>query len=139
MSSALLPDSVFLRAVLPERSMEPSWPTLLFVDSDLTLSRTLVCHFERRGFHVATAATLTEARDYLHRRKRWTLVIADCHLPDGTGWELQTWCHDQGQRTPFLLVSSSPFSATMCAGSDFLAKPFSLAMIEARVNRLTGK
>jgi len=116
-----------------------SWPTILLVDSDLGLTRTLVCHLERRGFHVAAAANLAEAREYLYRRKAWTLVITECHLPDGTGWELQALLKEHGMKSPFLMLSSSPFSATLCAGADFLVKPFSPAKLEARVNLLTGK
>ncbi|MBL9209361.1 MAG: response regulator transcription factor [Opitutaceae bacterium] len=139
MPHALLHESVHSRFAPLGRAEPTAWPTILLVDSDVALVRTLVCHLERRGFHVAAAASLAEAREYLHRRKSWTLVISECHLPDGTGWELHSTLKEQGLTTPFLLLSSSPFSATLCAGADFLAKPFSPAKLEARVNVLTGK
>jgi DNA-binding response OmpR family regulator len=139
MPQVLLHESAHSRVVPQEPAGAASWPTILLVESDLALVRTLVCHLERRGFHVAAAASLAEAREYLHRRKSWTLIVSECHLPDGTGWELQAALKEQGVKTPFLLLSSSPFSATLCAGADFLVKPFSPAKLEARVNVLTGR
>ncbi len=116
-----------------------SWPTLLVVDADEALARTLVCHFERRGFHVAAAGTLAEAQAFLERRKDWTLVIADCHLPDGTVWELEPWLKQQSPRPPLLLLSQNPRMVPEHTEAGFLLKPISLARIEASVNRLTLK
>lgn len=135
-----------LRESLPENALTPSaagtgvWPTLLIVDNDPHMLHTLVCYFEKRGFHVAASATMAEARTFLHRRKAWTLVIADYHLPDGTGLEL-FWCvRDQaGVATPVLLMSGSAQAAALCAGIDYLAKPFSLADLERRVRLLLGQ
>ncbi len=98
--------------------------------------RALTSYFEKRGFHVAAAASLEEAREYFHRRREWTLIIAEYHLPDGTGWELCCWVRDQARDTPFLLMSGSPSGATLCAGTEFLAKPFPLGALEDRVRAL---
>jgi two-component system response regulator PilR (NtrC family) len=117
-----------------------AWPTLLIVDSDSEMLRTLVCFFEKRGFHVAAGTTLAEARAFLQRRKAWTLVISDYHLPDGTGLELLGWVREQaGATTPVLLMSGSAHAATLCAGVDYLAKPFPLAALETRVRTMLGR
>lgn len=139
MPHALLPESSHLRVAPLEQAGPSSWPTLLVVDSDLTLVRAIVCHFERRGYHVAGAASLAEAREFLDRRSNWTMVIAECHLPDGSGLELQAWLKERARRTPFLLLSNGPLSPALYAGVEYLAKPFSLPKIESRVNRLTGR
>lgn len=117
------------------------WPTLLVVDSDVEMLSALVCYFEKRGFHVAAANTLADAKAFCHRRRSWTLVIADYHLPDGTGWELCCWMEEQagGRAVPFLLISGSPKCASLCPGADYLAKPFSLEALEARVRSLVGR
>ena len=135
-----------LRESLPENALTPNasgtgaWPTLLIVDSDPQMLQTLVCYFEKRGFHVAASATLAEAKTYLHRRKTWTLVISDYHLPDGTGLEL-FWCvrEQVGMSTPVLLMSGSAQAAALCAGIDYLPKPFPLADLERRVRLLLGR
>jgi DNA-binding response OmpR family regulator len=109
------------------------WPTLLVVDSDEAMRSTLVCFFEKRGFHVAAAASLGEMKEYFHRRRDWTLIIADFHLPDASGAELCEWAQDQGSTTPVLLLSGSPHAATLCSGHDYLEKPFPIAKLEAYV------
>jgi len=109
------------------------WPTLLVVDSDAQMMQTLVCFFEKRGFHVAAGNSLAEAKGFFHRRKNWTLIICDYHLSDGTGGELCDLVREQGMETPVLLMSGSPHCATLCAGNDYLSKPFQLEKLEAYV------
>ena len=101
--------------------------------------RTLVCYFEKRGFHVAATTTLAEAKTYFHRRRAWTLVLADYHLADGNGWELCTWVREQARETPVLLMSGSPSAAMLCEGFDYLTKPFPLDALEVRVRALVRR
>jgi OmpR-family two-component system manganese-sensing response regulator len=133
MLSGLLPDSVSGLAPTSGAGQFSSWPTLLVVDSDEEMRLTLVCFFEKRGFHVAAAASFSEVRDFFHRCKTWMLIIADYHLPDGNGAELCGWVRDQGCTTPVLLMSGSPHAATLCAGNEYLEKPFSLEKLDAYV------
>jgi DNA-binding response OmpR family regulator len=113
--------------------VEP-WPTLLIVDSDPEMLRTLVCFFEKRAFHVAPAASLSEAKTLFRRRRSWSLVIADYHLPDGY------WLHEQpGAAPPVLLMSGNPHGAALCMGIDFLAKPFRVEALEKRVRLLLDR
>jgi DNA-binding response OmpR family regulator len=115
-----------------------TWPTLLVIDSDPEMLRTLACFFEKRGFHVAAAANVGEAKSYFYRRPRWTMVIADYHLPDGTGWDFCAWLRERpnASATPFLLMSGGLHAATICPEVDFLAKPFRVEDLENRVRTL---
>lgn len=136
MLSTLLPESVsehFARRGVAQVSI---WPTLLVVDTDTEMTGALACFFEKRGFHVAAGASLAEAKLFFHRRKNWTLIISDYHLPDGTGVELYDWIREQKSDAPLLLVSRSPHFATACGEIDFLAKPFPLEKLEAYVRGL---
>jgi len=134
-----------LREKLPEHSLPAGgsstgwWPTLLVVDQDPEMLRTLVCYFEQRGFHVAAGTSMAEAKAFFHRHKSWALVISDYHLPDGTGLELCCWVRDQTRATPFLLMSGSPQCAALCAGTEYLAKPFALDVLATRVRSLVGR
>lgn len=135
-----LRDSLPDHAMLPGGMHAPSWPTLLVVDSDPEMLRTLVWYFEKRGFHVAACATLADAKTFFHRHKAWTLVVADYHLPDGTGLELCCWMRDQAAHAPpFLLMSGSMNCSALCAGVDFLAKPFRPEALETHVRTLLGR
>ncbi len=120
--------------------MSPTWPTLLVVDDDEAMLQTLAWYFEKRGFHVAACGTLTEAKAFFDRRKSWTLVISDYHLPDGTGMELCWWMRDQTRvAPPFLLMSGSVNVSLLYTGDvDFLAKPFPLEALEARIRAILG-
>jgi DNA-binding response OmpR family regulator len=115
-----------------------TWPTLLVIDSDLEMLRTLSCFFEKRGFHVAAAANVSEAKSYFYRRPRWTMVIADYHLPDGTGWDFCAWMRERphAHMTPFLLMSGGLHARSICPEVDFLAKPFRIDELESRVRML---
>jgi DNA-binding response OmpR family regulator len=132
MLPGLLPDSLADHFVAPAAGLNP-WPTLLVVDPDAEVVESIVCFFEKRGFHVAACENLAEAKIMFHRRSTWTLVIADYHLPDGTGAELCSWIQDQSQNTPCLLTSGSPHFSALCTDTDFLSKPFPLEKLETHV------
>lgn len=125
--------------MLPGGTHVQGWPSLLVVDQDLEMRQTLVCYFEQRGFHVAAGRNLAEAKTFFQRKQGWALVIADYHLPDGTGSELYGWVREQAQATPVILMSGSPHAAAICAGLDYLAKPFGLDVLEKRVRSLLGR
>jgi DNA-binding response OmpR family regulator len=132
-----LRDSLSDHAVSAGGARVETWPTLLLVDDDPQMLSTLVCYFERRGFHVAPATHLAEAKALYPRCKHWTLVISDYHLPDGTGAELCEWLRGQrGAQPPFLLMSGSVMEDLGSLGVPFLAKPFALEELEARVRLL---
>src|SRR5690606_227064 len=108
--SAALVHSALLRDSLPDHTSTPAgsgvqgWPTLLVVDDDPAMLHALVLFFEKRGFHVAAATSVLEAKECFQRRTQWTMVISDYHLPDGTGWELCCWIRDlPSAPPPFLL------------------------------------
>lgn len=126
--------------MVPGGARAAVWPTLLVVDNDTEMLQTLVWYFEKRGFHVAACATLAEAKTYFSRCKTWTLVISDYHLPDGTGLELHGWINDQVRHAapPFLLMSGSMKCSALCAGVDFLAKPFRPETLELHIRTLLG-
>ena len=108
-------------------------PSLLVVDSDREMRRTLVSYFEKRGFHVAAAASLGAAKLSFATTKKWALVIADYHLPDGTGRDLAAWVRERSPGTRMLLMSGSTHVASLCDGEDFFAKPFPLEKLESYV------
>lgn len=135
-----------LRVSLPESATAAggtsldAQPALLIVDDDVQMLGTLVCYFERRGFHTAPAATVEEAKILFARRNTWTLVISDFHLPDGTGADLCDWVQAQrGTPPPFLLMSGSVNGEVETTGMQYLAKPFAVEQLEARVGALLGR
>jgi DNA-binding response OmpR family regulator len=126
------------QVVAPSSDRVDFWPTLLIVDSDPEMLRTLTCLLEKRGFHVAAASTLAEAKTFYQRRAQWTMVIADYHLPDGDSGELCHWLRSQSATAavPVLLMSGSAHAAALAPELDVLAKPFRIDELEDRMRTL---
>src|SRR4051812_2084384 len=72
MLSGMLRESLAEHAIISGGVHFRGWPTLLVVDQSAEMLQTLVCYFEKRGFHVAATTTLAEAKVYFQRRKTWT-------------------------------------------------------------------
>ena len=134
MKPGLLQDSLSEHAMIAGGTGSAIGPSLLIVDSDREMRRTLVSYFEKRGFRVAAAASLAAAKQNFTANRAWSLVIADYHLPDGTGRDLSAWVREHMRQTPVLLMSGSAHIAKLCDGDDFLAKPFRLEKLEAYVS-----
>lgn len=112
---------------------------LLLVDDDEHMVHTLEYYFVRRGFQVTVAGTVAAAKAMYARHAGWSLVVSDYHLPDGNGWEFYRWiCERPAAVAPFLLISGASVAATHAAAVDFLAKPFSVQQLEARLAALTS-
>ena len=134
-----------LRESLPEHSLAPGGgecsdgPSLLVVDGDEEMLRTLGCYFRSRGFRVAMCRSLADTKTFFHRQKTWSLVLADYHLPDGNGRELHAWVRTHTPFTPVLLMSGSAHADMLCGDVDYLAKPFRIDALEALVVDLAGR
>jgi DNA-binding response OmpR family regulator len=111
-------------------------PDLMIVEDEVMTLQTLAHFFTLRGFNVTTAATLREAQTRFWSRPGWAIILSDYHLSDGTGLELFSWIEEQrGLPAPFLLMSGG-IKAELADGVAFIAKPFGLHELEARVRAL---
>jgi DNA-binding response OmpR family regulator len=95
---------------------------------------------ERDGHRVRLAVTVTSA-EALCREARFDVAVVDHALPDGTGTELCRVLRQRGSSLPILLLTAhgevSQRVASLDAGADdFLAKPFAVAELRARVRAL---
>ena len=68
----------------------------------------------------------------------WDLIILDINLPDGSGLDLLRTIRRRG-RTPVILLTANDLEIDQVAGlelgaDDYVTKPFSLAVLRARVN-----
>ena len=60
---------------------------LLIIEDDLDLREGLGFALEMEGYAVESAATMREGLACLYESS-WDLIILDCNLPDGDGYEL---------------------------------------------------
>ena len=81
---------------------------------------------------------LAKAREVL-AEDRFDLLILDVNLPDGSGLTLLRQVRSEGDATPVILLTANDLELDEVAGleagaDDYITKPFSLAVLRARVN-----
>lgn len=116
---------------------------LLVVDDHPELLDLVQRALQRDDHLVQTAASLAAARAALAERTP-DLLILDLALPDGTGIALCRELRCAGATFPILLLTAHGEVPQRVAGldagaDDFLAKPFALAELRARVRALSRR
>ena len=113
---------------------------ILIVDDDDDLRETLVEQLALDGEFIATeAATLELAERCLtSKESRFDAVILDVSLPDGDGRDLCAKLRKQGCRIPILMLTgldseSDVVRGLNCGANDYVAKPFKLNVLLARL------
>ena len=110
---------------------------LLLVEDDDALGRGIRLALEGGGLRVTVCRTLAEGRRALEDGA-FDLLILDVNLPDGNGMEfLRAFRRDHA--TPVILLTANDLETDIVAGlelgaDDYITKPFSLAVLRARVN-----
>jgi PAS domain S-box-containing protein len=113
---------------------------ILVVDDEQVYG-TLVQNFlQTLGYLSETAANAFEALDKL-RLNSFDLVISDIKMPDKDGLELMREVREQKPRIEFIIMTGHAgeysYSDIITAGAvDFIAKPFDMAELQAKIQRL---
>ena len=112
---------------------------ILLLEDDLSLIGGLSFAFQKQGFELDVARTLTEARERF-TDGRYDLLILDVSLPDGSGFD---FCKEVRliSKVPviFLTASDEEVSIVMgleIGGDDYVTKPFKLGVLMSRINAL---
>ena len=87
---------------------------------------------------VTCRSALTQAREAL-AEEQFDLLILDVNLPDGSGLTLLRQLRSGGDGTPVILLTANDLELDEVTGleagaDDYITKPFSLAVLRARVN-----
>lgn len=85
--------------------------TVLIVDDDETLVRTLSRLVKLRGFEPKTATSGTQALE-LFRSERFDVVVSDISMPDMNGIELLRLLRDEDLVVPVVLMTGEPAVST---------------------------
>lgn len=109
---------------------------LLLVEDDLALGEGVRLALQTEGRPVTLCRTLAQARQTLAAEGPFALAILDVNLPDGSGL---TFLEEVRGRLPVLLLTANDLETDIVAGlelgaEDYITKPFSLAVLRARVN-----
>ena len=116
---------------------------LLLIEDDPTLQATLVRSLSRRGFDITTCGDGGEALD------QWAacqpdVVALDLTLPHMDGLQVLTLARQRGWKTPVLILTARGTVGDRVIGlntgaDDYLAKPFDLDEMEARLRALVRR
>jgi DNA-binding response OmpR family regulator len=126
----------------PEKkpAAEPEKETVLVIEDDRALRRGLAMNFELRGFRVLAAADGNEGIK-LAFGSNPDLIVLDIMLPGFSGLEILSELREKGRDVPILILSARGTTDNKIEGldlgaDDYLAKPFALSELFARVEAL---
>lgn len=113
-------------------------PQVLVVDDDRLFCESLIDHFEARGLCAAFATSLHGATAL--PLERFSVVVVDHHLPDGSGLALVDAAARTGAGPSFIMVTGDPSyeHAVVAMRSrvlDYMGKPVALEALTGAVLR----
>lgn len=108
---------------------------LLLLEDDLALGEGVRLALQGENRPVTVCRTLAEGREALDAGP-FDLLILDVNLPDGSGLDLLRQVRGQ---VPVILLTANDMETDIVTGlesgaEDYITKPFSLAVLRARVN-----
>lgn len=112
---------------------------VLIIEDDEDLREGLAFSFLSDGYEVADVGTKNAGLKEI-KKNLYDIVLFDCNLPDGTGFEL---CREvRGfSNIPMLMLTArntemDEIKALELGVNDYLSKPFSLGVLKARMKRI---
>lgn len=115
---------------------------ILIVDDDNALRETLAEQLQIDGeFAVTEASTIAEGDRLLASKDaRFDALILDVGLPDGDGRDFCQRLRQRGLKMPIIILTGSDEDSDVVRGlesgaNDYVAKPFRLAVLLARIRR----
>ena len=110
---------------------------IFLLEDDETLGRGIVMALTGPEASVMCRSTLAQAWEAL-AEERFDLLILDINLPDGNGLDLLRALRRESE-VPVILLTANDLETDIVAGlelgaDDYITKPFSLAVLRARVN-----
>lgn len=110
---------------------------ILLLEDDMTLGNGIRLALQNDTRQITLCRTLAEGRA-AWEQSTFDLLVLDVNLPDGSGLELLRQIR-QARETPVILLTANDLEMDIVTGlesgaDDYITKPFSLAVLRARVN-----
>ena len=110
---------------------------IILVEDDVTLANGIRLALQNTSLQITLCHTLAEGRNVLDR-ECFDLLILDINLPDGSGLDLLNEVR-KISAIPIILLTANDMEMDIVTGlesgaDDYITKPFSLAVLRARVN-----
>lgn len=115
---------------------------ILVVEDDISLNDGIVLALKQDDFFFHQADTCKKARALI-QKNLYHLILLDVNLPDGTGYDLLREIRRKSN-IPVLMLTANDMEMDEVMGfelgaSDYMTKPFHLAVLRARINNLLGR
>jgi len=112
-------------------------PRVLIAEDDRVIANAMATHLRRAGMDVEVAEDGDRAIAKL-RYERPDVAVIDLMLPGTDGWRITETLRAEGIETPIVIVSArgsehDKVHALSIGGDDYLAKPFGMRELVARV------
>lgn len=115
---------------------------LLIIEDDLDLREGVFFSFSGDGSYVTGVGTKKEGLSEI-KKGIYNMILLDCNLPDGTGFEL---CKEVREFSdiPIIMLTArdtemDEIKALDLGVNDYMSKPFSLGVLKARMKRILQK
>jgi DNA-binding response OmpR family regulator len=118
---------------------------ILVVEDEHHLAEGLRFNLEEEGYRVDVVGSGEDALDLLLRaRERFDVLVLDVMLPGKDGFEVMGELRQAGQFVPTLMLTARGRPEDVLSGfgagaDDYLAKPFELAILIARIHGLVRR
>ncbi len=111
---------------------------LLIIEDNKELNQGLCKALKAENRKVISCYNIKSAREQLLCQCS-SLVLLDIHMPDGNGLDLLREIKEQYPALPVILLTANDMDADIVNGleqgaDDYITKPFSLAVLRARIN-----
>lgn len=115
---------------------------ILLIEDDMDLQEGLCFSLNMDGYKIDSAKTRKEG-EILICKNDYELIIMDCNLPDGNGFEICRNIRKKSQ-IPILMVTArdtemDEVQAFQSGVDDYIKKPFSLSVLKLRMENLIRK
>ena len=115
---------------------------ILLLEDDESLNRGISLTLRKAGYEVVSAFTLAKAQEYLEKG-RYSLIICDITLPDGSGLELGQKVRAASEISDTYIIYLTALDSEIdivngyeSGADDYMTKPFSLMVLVSKVNAL---
>lgn len=110
---------------------------ILIIEDDKPLSNGIILALQNDGIALSQCFNIKSARQQI-ASEQFDLLILDINLPDGNGLNFLREVKRENN-TPIILLTANDMETDIVVGlemgaDDYITKPFSLAVLRARVN-----